>query len=692
MTGDLPLLADRVSLAIMTSSALIGLGASNGESMAKHWAVIIGVNQYSPSLQPLMFAQLDAIELYSFFVEEIGWPQEQCLLFTDILASSAGHALEPSLASIQARLRRLCLQTLTSEDTLWVFFSGYGMVWEGQDYLLPTDGDPEHITETGLPTQFLLEQLKAAPTSNILVLLDMNRSQLALPNQPLGAQTLELAKSLGIPLILSCQPEQFSQETLAVRHGLFTAALLEGMRFHGCLASSQLANYLSDRVPELCTHHWRPPQNPLAHIPTQQQFMLLIPPEAVTRLPLTEAAMHSATNSLQFAEVDNRLSGEAAHPLSGLQSSSTAVSTDSTPTAPNDARNFTAAPAESTMATRPTAKAASPQSDSQRENKAEAEAPVILPMWQRWSLVIAAVLLLGVLFRNQTVFMGQGSSEDRPMPETSELEPSTTSPNTVGTAVSDDARSLAAEQFPLDQGRRALEEGNFQEALNWLEQVPMEQRSDTYQWLWEQAQRGYTMVGSPSQAQLATAQQEIRSLSASQFSDAIEQAQQISAEDPNYYQAQEAIQRWSQVILDLAKGRAAANQFHEAISAAQLVPQNSSQIHSAAQERIAFWQQRLVNRDVLKQAQLMLAPNQAATFQQAIALVAPISPAYPEYPLAQERITQWSQDILVIAQARAAQGDIQGAIAAAQLVPEGTVAYETAQQQLQAWRELTIDN
>jgi hypothetical protein len=156
--------------------------------------------------------------------------------------------------------------------------------------------------------------------------------------------------------------------------------------------------------------------------------------------------------------------------------------------------------------------------------------------------------------------------------------------------------------------------------------------------------------------------------------------------DPEYEQAQADIARWSRVILDLAEGRAASGNFDGAIAAARLVPEDQAEVRAQAQEQITRWQQRQVNRQLLQQAQGLLQPDQATSFRDAIAVAQQIPPDYPESATAQERIDQWSQDILVIARARAAAGQTAEAIAAANLVPAGTSAYDQAQQEIQRWQ------
>ena len=51
--------------------------------MASHWPIIVGINQYQ-QLQPLMYAQFDAIELRDFLVQEAGLASESCALLTDV--------------------------------------------------------------------------------------------------------------------------------------------------------------------------------------------------------------------------------------------------------------------------------------------------------------------------------------------------------------------------------------------------------------------------------------------------------------------------------------------------------------------------------------------------------------------------------------------------------------------------------
>jgi hypothetical protein len=91
------------------------------------------------------------------------------------------------------------------------------------------------------------------------------------------------------------------------------------------------------------------------------------------------------------------------------------------------------------------------------------------------------------------------------------------------------------------------------------------------------------------------------------------------------------------------------------------------------------------SQKILENAQAQIDPGQASSYWRAIEQVRQIDPNQPLYTEAQEAIARWSQAILDLAQRRADNGQIQFAIDAAQLVPETSPAYETAQQRIAVW-------
>jgi hypothetical protein len=174
---------------------------------------------------------------------------------------------------------------------------------------------------------------------------------------------------------------------------------------------------------------------------------------------------------------------------------------------------------------------------------------------------------------------------------------------------------------------------------------------------------------------------------ASPFNRAIEHARKIEVESSFYPEAREDITRWSETILDIAKGRAIDGDLTGAISAAKLIPQNYSSTQLIAQEATAAvkdWQliaqTQDLNHNYLAKAKAKIStnPDQASSYNQAIAIAQQIIPGAEKYLEAQNLISQWNKQIYLIAEQRADKGDFQQAIEAALLITEDSLYYPLA--------------
>lgn len=325
--------------------------------------------------------------------------------------------------------------------------------------------------------------------------------------------------------------------------------------------------------------------------------------------------------------------------------------------------------------------------------------------WKWGALAAALAFLVGVFLRYQPGLFGNAERADRPDTPAQEETPTpdTAAPNTVGTAEEGEEGGegeaadgeplfpepvdpIEAGQTALQRAEEAIADNRYGEAQAWLNEVPPELQDDRYQSLLQEANSEVAEVAVRNRRILQSARQIIQPVSASKFNEAIEQARRIPPEDPFYEQAQADMARWSQIILDLAEGRAANGDINNAIAAARLVPEDQPEVYSLAQQRIAEWEQQIANQELIRQAQNRLQPGQASSFNDAIRALEPITPDQPGYATARERTDAWSDDILAIARARAAQGDLASAIAAANLVPPNTAAYAQAQEEIARWQ------
>ncbi|MGB0564903.1 MAG: peptidase C14, partial [Spirulinaceae cyanobacterium] len=190
-----------------------------------------------------------------------------------------------------------------------------------------------------------------------------------------------------------------------------------------------------------------------------------------------------------------------------------------------------------------------------------------------------------------------------------------------------------------------------------------------------------------SQAILAQARTYIQTNQASGFSRAIAEATKIPPRAPLYDEAQADIARWSEVILDIARGRANQGDFKGAIAAAQLIPTAQATVYQNAQQQIGQWQTQQRNVELIRTARRQIRHPQASSYNQAINTVRQIASGQPGYSQAQELIKVWSEQIYLIANSRAAREEYQQAITTAQLVPEGTPSYDRAQQAIARWQQ-----
>jgi hypothetical protein len=175
---------------------------------------------------------------------------------------------------------------------------------------------------------------------------------------------------------------------------------------------------------------------------------------------------------------------------------------------------------------------------------------------------------------------------------------------------------------------------------------------------------------------------------ASPFNRAIEESRKIEVDSPFYREARRDITRWSEIILDIAKGRASDGDLIGAIAAAKLIPQNNSSTQLIAQEATVAmedWQLRAQTQDLnhhyltKAKAQISINPDEASSYNQAIGILQQIIPGAEEYSEARNLISRWNKQIYLIAERRADKGNFQQAIEAALLITQDSLYYRLAQ-------------
>lgn len=510
---------------------------TGGNQAAFGYAIAIGINQYE-QFQPLHYAVRDAQAVQTYLKEaqppiDRAQPERTRVVLLSDSSPIQQSNTYPTCAHIQTALSYIVRQPQNHADCLWVFFSGYGVEVNGQDYLMPIEGDPSRVEETGIAIAQIFSILQTAATRNILLLLDINRSQSATANARVGEQTAAIAAQTGIATILSCQPDQFAHETLALQHGLFTAAVLEGLRYGNCTTIDHLVQFLTPRLAELSEHHWRPRQEPLAIVSAQQRYQLLWP-----RSQSVDATPANGKQPVPVAVAIENGHAAATVPPAPTASIVTAGLSD---------RPVSPAPISTSVVP------VSPPSTSS-ENDEDSH-------FQRSLLMLGgllfALLCFGVLFQNRseltetpapTEAAPQPQPIDRAAPEPAPPPAVTAAPDTAAPATTSSA--LDAVRASLDRSiaaSPATQISAFNQAIQQARRIP------------------------PTDPAYAQAQQDIDRWSALILKVAEQRANQSNG----------------------GSRRRAVQNYRSAIAAAQLVPRDRPDLYDRAQRLIAAWNRQI---------------------------------------------------------------------------------------------------
>jgi len=593
--------------------------------MANYVGMAIGINRYR-FFPPLQFGQADAQALWQFWVGQGNLPSHRCLLLTDTSPTIGDLSTYPTKESILSWLEVGGEDSQPSGKWRWFFFSGYGVSWQEVDYLMPIDGNPQDIPGTGIPVRSLFASMQNSGSDNILVVLDINRSPGLQGGTPVGTQIVQLAEQMGIALVLSSQLNQFSQEATALGHGLFTAALLEALRYyHTDITLAELEGYLSDRLPELSQHHWRPIQTPMTVIPTQSLGQRIFP-----------TAENSVVNQ-KMATATPR----AFIPQARLDAEELVVA---------DSRNGTASLVEKKL---PVTSYQLPVTSHQSQPDCYQKPwwqPLLL--WGGGAALVLAMMIAAVVLRNREAWVRQSVTET-PAAKTSMAK----SPPVVKVKVSpaalvnpsnqlttasrqkSDPHRLQANLAALDQAKRLLQPNQaslFRQAITQIRNIqpgdPLYQQSRQEITRWS----GVILDLAEGRANQGN------------FPEAIASAQMVPQDDPSVYaKAQQKIEQWE-----------------------------------------ILTQQQRQNQGLIQAAKKQIQPNQANSYRRAIATLRKIPSGQPGYNTAQNLIEQWSRTIYLMAQSRAWRGNYQAAIQTAAFVPTGTTSSDAAQKAIAKWQQL----
>lgn len=206
------------------------------EEKADNFALVVGIEKYS-SIPDAAFAERDADAMRKHLLA-LGYPERNILYLTGEQATRS---------AIQKYIEIWLPKNVKTNSQLFFFFSGHGAPDPAskQAYLVPWDGDPKFLENTGYPIAKLYKSLAALKARKVLVALDScfsgagGRSVLAQGTRPLVMKidTSIPPGSENLAVLSASAGDQITGSDNAQGHGLFTYHLLRTLNRTGGKAS-----------------------------------------------------------------------------------------------------------------------------------------------------------------------------------------------------------------------------------------------------------------------------------------------------------------------------------------------------------------------------------------------------------------------------------------------------------------------
>ncbi len=252
-------LATKAVAPVALRSDIDELPAARAESKHRH-AVVIGVERYREDLPKADFAAGDARLAAEYFKRVLGVPEQNVALLIDDRATKS---------DFEKYFERWLPNRVEAGDEVYVYFSGHGSPnpAKGDAYLVPYDGDPTYIDQTGYALKRMYEQLGKLPAKSVLVAMDScfsgagGHSVIAQGARPLVTVVEIEDIPAKITVLAASAGNQISNSYQEKGHGLFTYFLLKGLKEKGSDMKG-VFDYLKPEVARAARREFNADQDP----------------------------------------------------------------------------------------------------------------------------------------------------------------------------------------------------------------------------------------------------------------------------------------------------------------------------------------------------------------------------------------------------------------------------------------------
>jgi hypothetical protein len=232
------------------------------------YAIVIGIENYRQKLPKADFATQDARLVADYLIKTMGYPEENVVMLLNDRASKS---------DLVKYFEKWLHNNVETGSTVFIYFSGHGApnTKTGDAYLVPYDGDPSFIAETGYSLNKMYEALGKLQAKEIIVALDScfsgagGRSVIAKGARPLVINIQgNTALSQNMTVLSASSGEQISSTYDEKGHGLFTYFLLKGIKNEdflkpdGSIKMEDLFDYIKPQVERIARRQYNNEQTP----------------------------------------------------------------------------------------------------------------------------------------------------------------------------------------------------------------------------------------------------------------------------------------------------------------------------------------------------------------------------------------------------------------------------------------------
>ena len=257
----------------ITKSDVDDLPSIKAKPNKNAYAIVIGIENYRQKLPKADYAVADAQTVTEYLTKVMGYPEENVVTLINDRALKS---------DFEKYFEKWLFNNVEKDSSVFIYYSGHGApnTKTGDAYLVPYDGDPSFIEQTGYSLKKLYESLNKLQAKEIIVALDScfsgagGKSVIAKGARPLVMnleQDIKLSKNM---IVMSASSgDQISSTYEEKGHGLFTYFLLKGIK-DGITEIGELFDYLKPHVGRTARKVYNNEQTPQLIAPEKKKVFL----------------------------------------------------------------------------------------------------------------------------------------------------------------------------------------------------------------------------------------------------------------------------------------------------------------------------------------------------------------------------------------------------------------------------------